>query len=696
MHGAELSNFDTQQVPDHAYMIDTDYHLVSLDQEATALFPRAQIGDYCFKVIHGLEQTCMDCPWKNRLKDGHERPTTFNILLNAWVNLSCMIFDWPDHDNYILIHALGVKEGIDNKTYLNQPAERDSLTNLYNPHVFFGKAEELINNNPDVTYDVLSVDIEHFKIFNERYGRDAGDVVLKTIAHELFSLRKKYTGVVGYFGGDDFIIILPHDTIAPEKIFNQLSEAINGPDYDIECLPAIGLTTIDDPSVPISTYCDHAMTAMSFVKGSYSSRIAWYEDTMTRQLEEEPRAVLEMEYALKNKEFILHYQPKCNLRTGQIVGLEALVRWQHPARGVVFPGDFIPLLERTGLIANLDLLVWEEACKQLRSWLDRGIPALPISVNVSRADIQFVDVVNSLESLLKKYDLDHSLLELEITESAFVENAETVLNAVINLKDHGFTLLIDDFGSGYSSLNMLKDIPVDVLKIDMRFLDMAENVLFRGESILDAVVGMAHNIGLPVIAEGVETEDHVAFLKSIGCDFAQGYHFYKPLPLETLETLLLQDSLIDHRGTKRHSVKLLNPVDVVKNYVTNKTVLDSILGGMVLYGLSADNTLELIQANNQYFQLVGDNPPSTEEERLSFFLRAPEEVVKEVTALLVKAEKHPTLGAEEEFRQRRADGLYILLKVKAFFLTQENDKKIFLGKVADISKGREQGTAIGS
>lgn len=814
---------DGRKIPNHAYVIAPDYQLVSLDEETRKLYPEARVGDKCFVALQGLSQACEDCPWRMHLESGINQAVLFNHLLNAWVDLSYMSLEWPDHGECILINARGIDQNQDllhlfdrqarydkltevnlTKDYINrlfvehdkyvdfppdgsvrhifdktaetvvhpddratylafwdidalkklfdenksaqaeyrrkltnggwgwvsqvvipmkQSADgdivfmcfmvdvdmhlsqsrkqslggqgypshllgRDPLTGLYTSNAFFEKAEALVHGNSQTLFDVLYIDIEHFKVFNERYGREAGDTILKTIAQELLALEKAHGGIIGYIGSDDFIFILPHEAIEPEEVAKRLSAAINDPAYDVECLPAIGLTTITDPSIPVSTYCDHAMTAMDSAKGMYSSRIAWYEDTMTRQLEEEPKAMIEIEHALKNREFILHYQPKCNLKTSQMVGLEALVRWQHPTRGLVYPGEFIPLMERTGLIANLDLLVWEEACRQIREWLDRGIPALPISVNISRADLQFVDVVSSLESLIEEYGIDRSYLELEITESAFVDDT-AVLETVINLSDHGFTLLMDDFGSGYSSLNMLKDIPVDILKIDMKFLKLSENVLFRGESILDAVVSMAHLMGMPVIAEGAETEEQAEFLKSINCDFVQGYYFYRPIPVSNLEALLVQDDIIDRQGTNRKHLELLSPVDLIQNYVTNKTILDAILGGIAIYSVRG-RELELVQANNRYFQLVGDNPPSDEADRLDFFRRAPKEVVEETVDLLLDSEKHPITGAEEEFCQRRADGLYIWIRVKAFFLTKEGDRKIFFGRLTDISIQKDQ------
>ena len=233
-----------------------------------------------------------------------------------------------------------------------------------------------------------------------------------------------------------------------------------------------------------------------------------------------------MKRALTNHEFVLHWQPQCNTRTERIVGLEALVRWQHPSRGIVMPGAFIPVLERNNFIASLDLYVWEEACRHIRSWIDRGGVPIPVSVNISRADLYAIDVVEALEGLVSRYDLDHRLLELEITESAYAED-EKMADAVARLKGLGFTILMDDFGSGYSSLNMLKDITVDILKIDMGFLARQDQSQ-RSESILEAIVSMARFMDLRIIAEGAETKEQVDFLQGIGCDYAQGYYFYVP------------------------------------------------------------------------------------------------------------------------------------------------------------------------
>lgn len=818
-----LGEANIEQVPNHAYVIDPNYRLVSLDRETKLLFPQAEVGNFCFKVLRGLSEPCDDCPWARHLSTGINQAIVFNRVLNTWVDLSYMTLEWPDSGECILMNARGIDqipdllslfnkqtrydkliemnitqdymrilfleqnkfvdfesddsiEKIINKSadlfvhpedrakylafwntetltelfnsnrsaqeeyrrklvdggwnwvsqvvipvkhghegeivfmcfmvdveaqndvsdknhhsgneYLNQLLERNALTGLYTPHAFDEKAKELVLDNPSTLYEILYLDIEHFKVFNERYGRKAGDEILKAIAHDLFAISREHGGFAGYVGGDDFTLIIPHGAVEHETLVKNLTAVMKTPGHEVECLPAIGVTTVSDSSVPISTYCDHAMTAMNVAKGMYSSRYAWFEDTMMLKLEEEPKALIEIEQALKNREFVLHFQPKCNLKTGQMVGLEALVRWQHPERGLVYPGDFIPLMERVGLIASLDVLVWEEACRQLRDWTDRGIPALPISVNMSRADLQFIDVVNVLEDMLEQYDLDRELIELEITESAFVEDT-AVLDTVIDLSDHRFTLLMDDFGSGYSSLNMLKDIPVDILKIDMRFLDIAENVLSRGESILDAVVSMAHILGLSVIAEGAETKEQVEFLRSINCDFVQGYYFYRPMPVDKLEALLTRDGVIDYIGANRKQVELLSPVDLVQNYVTNKTVLDAILGGVVIYSIK-DGTLELEQANNRYFQLVGDNPPGDEKERREFFTHAPDEVVAEIIDLLEEARKHPVTGADEEFCQRRRDGLYIWIKVKAFFLGREGEKDIFFGKVTDISQLKDQ------
>lgn len=240
---------------------------------------------------------------------------------------------------------------------IRQLRERDRLTGLYNASTFYEKADKLVKAHPGQRFDASYLDIEHFKLFNEWHGREAGDEILRSIAARLDSLAERHGGVAGYLGGDDFTLVLPCGVIAEDSIDGQLKLPPFDSEDTIGFRPAIGVCPIEEAGGSVSTACDYAMLAMASVKNAYAKRVAWYEDSMSEKLENEAKLLLEVKQALKNREFVPYWQPQCSTRTGRIVGLEALVRWQHPERGIVMPGAFIPVLERNGFIASLDLYV---------------------------------------------------------------------------------------------------------------------------------------------------------------------------------------------------------------------------------------------------------------------------------------------------------------------------------------------------
>ena len=265
-----------------------------------------------------------------------------------------------------------------------------------------------------------------------------------------------------------------------------------------------------------------------------------YSPSMREKLKQRQQLLIEIERALQNKEFCFYLQPKCNSMTHAIVGMEALVRWNHPTRGIVSPGEFVPLMEETGLITRLDLYLWEEVCQMLQGWKARNENMVPISVNVSISDIAALDVAQVLWELVQKYQLEPKLLLVEITESMLAQNLKMVENTIAALHRKGFAVLMDDFGSGYSSLNMLKNVPVDILKVDMGFVQDVENS-DRAALIMKSIVQMAEWIHMGVVIEGVETKPQLDFLEEIGCNDIQGYYFSKPLPVEMFESLISRE-----------------------------------------------------------------------------------------------------------------------------------------------------------
>ena len=407
----------------------------------------------------------------------------------------------------------------------------------------------MLQENPNTTYVLVRFDIEKFKVINEFLGHQEGDALLKHIA----SILKKYVSKIGTYGrlsSDIFVACYPHSNENVEKMIQTYADSIKLYNLNLEIILCFGLYVITDPEVPIDSMIDRANLALQTIKGNYITRFAYYDEALRQILIEEQEIVNEMEDALQNGQFKMYLQPKCDLKDGTILGAEALVRWAHPKKGIIPPGKFIPIFEKNGFVMELDQFIWEEACKLLKKWIDEGSPVLPISVNISRVNLFNPQLASIIKNLAEKYGIPPRLLELEITESAYTNNAYLLVDLIHELHENGFTVLMDDFGSGYSSLNMLKEIPVDALKIDLHFLS-GSDILGRGEQILESIVNMSHAINLQTIVEGVETKDQVDFLQSIRCNRAQGYYFYRPMPVEEFEETL-------HQKTTKKSDSLEN------------------------------------------------------------------------------------------------------------------------------------------
>lgn len=572
--------------------------------------------------------------------------------------------------------------------------ERDAVTGLWGARPFLDGVEGMLSKTDSArAFEVAYIDIEHFKVLNDWYGREVGDRMLRVLAERLSTFCERYGGLVGYFGSDDFVALLP----AGASREGDLEAAIGtiAPDHEMQVsfFPAIGVCMIDDPAVPVSALCDRAMIAMNTVKGTYARRIAWYDRSMGLELEQEPKMLAEIQRALDAREFVLYAQPQCNIRTGRIVGFEILVRWNHPEKGLVAPGEFVPFLEKTGFIVYLDRYVWDATAHALADWIERGLHPVPASVNVSRADVRAIDIVDEFERIVEKHGIDRSLLEIEITESAYAED-ESVSRLVNDLQLRGFTVLMDDFGSGYSSLNMLKSIGVDTLKIDMGLLRSDFDDDNRSEGILEAVAGMARLMDMPVIAEGVETEEQVEFLRRIGCDYVQGYYFYRPMPQGDFEKLLSNEDLIDRRGMISRVVDDIDLADLVQDGgVASRSILENLLGGMAVYGVYDDH-FELLQVNNGYYQVTGCNPTDLGERQTWIYRMLHPDDLPKVLAMFDRAENHPIAGAEATFRRYRLSGELGWFHLKAYFLKREGGRRIFYAGISDVTEQKRQEEAL--
>ncbi len=409
-----------------------------------------------------------------------------------------------------------------------EPDQEDELTGLLKREVFCQKAEELLRENPEETYTVFCFDLENFKLVNDLAGRTAGDRLLQCAAG-ILKEQIPEGGLCGRLRADTFAILAPSRVQYGEEEFRRANERLNGLGMNVRLSLRVGIYKIEERDLPMSTVCDRAILAADSIRGWYGKRFAVYNDEIRQNLLREKSLIDGMEQALSEKQFEVWYQPRYCLRTGQIVAAEALVRWRHPQKGLLHPDEFISLFERTGLIDKLDLYVWEQACADTARWEKQGCPALPVSVNVSRADLYDPELPGRLGEILRRYSLPASRLHLEITETVCAKEPHQIVEAAKRLKQAGFVLEMDDFGSAYSSLNMLNELPIDLLKLDMKFLRHEKNP-GRDRNILYFIIDLARWMRLPVTAEGVETREQADWLRGIGCDCGQGYFFSRPLP----------------------------------------------------------------------------------------------------------------------------------------------------------------------
>ena len=423
----------------------------------------------------------------------------------------------------------------------------DRLTDLYNKKAFCQRTAEIIAQYPEKEFEIMRFNIARFKVINDLFGEETGDKLLKYVAEFLTSIRLDPCAY-GRLYADNFLLCYPTAGNLRNHLIHSLQMlAVSfALDYRIDFY--FGVYKVRERELSVTTMLDRA--AMGLFKASRNGLIVCgeYEDDMRESMVNEQVIVNNMNGSLEREEFIVYLQPKYDLNTEKILGAEALVRWIHPQLGFISPARFVPIFEQNGFIYQLDKYIWEKTCQLLREDIDAGRPVLPVSINVSRVDFYSPNLVQVFEELTTKYRLDPRLLELELTESAYVENPQQIIEITRALQEKGFVILMDDFGSGYSSLNMLKDLPVDILKIDLKFLADSQGVENgRADSILNSVVRMAKRLDVPVIAEGVETQTQVDFLRTIGCEYAQGYFFSEPVPVEDYRALLQGDYVTEKR-----------------------------------------------------------------------------------------------------------------------------------------------------
>lgn len=408
----------------------------------------------------------------------------------------------------------------------------DSLTKAYNRYGFYKNAQKLIKEHTDTEYCLILSDIKSFKLINEIYGENIAD---KILIDEVNIIRQKMKGnsVLGRLNGDIIAMVIPKEYLSEEEFSDMiklLSDRYSNKNFRLHIY--IGVYYIKDVKETIRQMVDKVSLVIMKSKGNMSNYILYYDENSYRNDIFKQQLIGEFETALNENQFCMYLQPQTD-KDGNMLGAEALIRWNHPNMGLVMPGAFIECFEDAGLIYRLDNYIWEEAAKQLKIWKDAGYNYY-ISVNISAKDFYHIDVYQTFKNLVSKYGIDTDKLHIEITETALSEDKQATHKTIERLHDEGFIIEIDDFGSGYSSFNFLKDVCADVIKIDRVFLKKSSHEE-RGEQILRSIISLSHDIGMDVITEGVENVDQLSMLAKMNCDWFQGYYFSKPIAVGDFE-----------------------------------------------------------------------------------------------------------------------------------------------------------------
>lgn len=417
-------------------------------------------------------------------------------------------------------------------------ANHDRLTGLYNKEYLYERARELLDSNPDVEYSVVGTDISNFKLVNDIFSKDFGDRMLKWVA-DLVRESAVEGSIYGRISGDRFGAVVPSrfvDKDFLEGVFKNTLYHDEKTDIEYSANVHAGIYEISDRDIPVSVMFDRAFLSVNSIKNDYQQHVASYDEKMRDDMLWQQKVSSQLEEAIEQGQIQPYLQPMVN-EGGETEGAEVLVRWIHPEEGFLSPARFIPIFEENGMIARLDVYMWECACKLLKEWERRGVD-LFVSVNISPKDFYFMDVYKTIRNLTERYQVNPQKLRLEITETVMMSDMEKRLAIIENLRNDGYLVEMDDFGSGYSSLNMLKDIPVDVLKIDMMFLYKTKNQ-DKAHTILKTIIDLSGELGIPSVTEGVETAEQLDMLVNMGCRLFQGYFFAKPMPVSEFEKTYL-------------------------------------------------------------------------------------------------------------------------------------------------------------
>lgn len=576
-------------------------------------------------------------------------------------------------------------QNTDNVNAISNTEMIDELTGIYNRHGFYYATRNLLQSHPERQFCIIYWNIRKFKVTNDLFGWATGDKILRHWADRLRDSLHGEDAVYGRLECDNFLCCIDSSFFARDE-WKKLGEITYQTDETTyHFFSCCGIYRISPGETSIATMVDKARVAMETIKNNYLCLYAWYNENMWNSLLEEQRMNSDFHNAIADHQFQVYYQPICRAYDGQVSGAEALVRWLHPVKGLIAPDHFIPLFEKNGFISILDRYVWNEVCTALEEQQKSGGTTVPISINVSRVEFYNPNLCTDIYNIVTSHHLEPSLIKIEITESAYSANPLQVAETIEKLHSYGFSVLMDDFGSGYSSLNMLKDLPIDVLKIDMRFLDNFEKSQ-KAAVVLESVIRLAKWMNLSIVSEGVETQKEWNYLRSMECDMVQGYFFYRPMPKEEFLKLLSNDlfpidNLYKHDFENMDSsiLKIFSQINSAEG-----ELFFSLLGGMGLAEVTVDK-LELICVNASFYDtLYGPGAP-----QMNVLHIAPPEAEQDFLHKQCLSAKLDNTVHQFQLHHKRQDGVYVWLNVKLRYLGGSPQHSLYMFSVVNIDEQKK-------
>lgn len=601
----------------------------------------------------------------------------------------------PGADIYITFTDID-SEVADNRR-LMQMAEYDRLTGLLNHDAFCRTVEMLMKNDEEGIgkgeYAMVYFDVLRFKAVNDMFGIAEGDRLLRYIADTITRLGKR-GDVLCRHGADRFIIFTHTAGNELQECIEDILNVIKKYDLSFEITCNVGIYVTKDEMLSVDSMIDRAVLAQSVIKGSYTTRYNYYTESLRNAMLSEQEIAGMMSVALAEKHFVAYYQPQYNHSTGTLVGAEALVRWNHPERGLISPGIFIPIFEKNGFITKLDLYVFEEVCSFIRKCMDEGLQVVPISANFSRHDIFQPNFVENLEEIRTKYDVPTEYLRVEITESAIVGGSQLVNDVVKKLHQYGYIVEMDDFGTGYSSLNVLKDIDLDIIKLDMMFLsDKSGNN--RGGTIVSSVVRMAKWLGMPVIAEGVETLAQADFLRSIGCDYIQGYLYSKPLQEDAYRELV-RSCTIGETASQMKFIDTLNACDFWDPKSQETLIFSNYVGGAAIFEYR-NNNIEIMRVNKKYLDEICMNISEKEliaTDAMNMFEDSDKQIYLKMLEQAIETGEEQECETWRTFSSSCCGNDKICIRCNVRLIGRSGDTYLFYAMIRNVTAEKEHYTEI--